>query len=601
MALVNPRSIIEGSPLLVKSLLSQNSYQIPDYQRQFVWEKSQLTQLIQDLITHYHQNTDGELIKNSPNAYYLGGMAMIKGGNDDHHEVVDGQQRLTSLCCIASALWALLNECKSDPRIEGIKNALTNVMATHTAKGWLPKVEFQAEKLNNFFVASLVEHRTPEEKKMYWDENKVAKDLLKQKKSAASRIRSAIETAHAEIEQFLRKTNDAEERKNRLISFCEILQECTVVLRITATSPSSAYSLFESLNFRGMSLTQADLVKNQLIKLAAGPDQKVEIVNYWSEITSSLEGHGLISLPDFLHYSFISRHKHIPANKLFEALKEQAEARGAAIVAEELSKDADLLEKLVHKHEHKWTPQTKSMLADVHQVLNVKLAYPLLLSGGSELSESPKEFEKFVRLTMNFCFRYLKIGEGDVGALAQIVSGCAVKFRRAAKLEDLAHTLLEHSPDEKFIEDFSSASVANTKLAYFVVYYLEKHLLSGTKAVEHGVQQNLEHIMPKTPKANDWPQAAKLKKSDGDKFHKELWRIGNLLALPAEVNKSLKNSSIQNKISNAQKKDYTHSDLKLPKEVKSFLDNDKWSLVSINDRQKHLAEKYCVKAWSLAV
>jgi hypothetical protein len=133
------------------------------------------------------------------------------------------------------------------------------------------------------------------------------------------------------------------------------------------------------------------------------------------------------------------------------------------------------------------------------------------------------------------------------------------------------------------------------------VYYLEKIQLVGALPLPHGVSQNLEHIMPKTPTAAYWPKAFLGRSNDNEEFKDYLWRLGNLLPLPASINMSLKNKSINEKISNATGKDYTsggHS-LQSPLMIPTFLENGEWSYGSIERRQEYLATKFASKAWPL--
>jgi hypothetical protein len=84
-----------------------------------------------------------------------------------------------------------------------------------------------------------------------------------------------------------------------------------------------------------------------------------------------------------------------------------------------------------------------------------------------------------------------------------------------------------------------------------------------------------------------------------DNYRNLIWRIGNLLPLPRDINSSIKNKGIHEKISNTAGKDYMSTTLKSPREVRDFLVDNCWNERSIEKRQNDLAENYAVKAWPL--
>lgn len=86
-------------------------------------------------------------------------------------------------------------------------------------------------------------------------------------------------------------------------------------------------------------------------------------------------------------------------------------------------------------------------------------------------------------------------------------------------------------------------------------------------------------------------------------FQTYLNKIGNLLILPAETNRYIKNKSISEKMSNAALKDYKNSKLRLPREFcekyQEWTDGKTWEFDGITRRQKFLAEQYAAKVWYL--
>ena len=84
--------------LSVRDLFSQGKYTIPIYQRNYAWSMEQVGQLIQDVAN--------AAFKSSKNNYYIGNL-IVDRHNNEVFETIDGQQRLTTLFIILSALRAI--------------------------------------------------------------------------------------------------------------------------------------------------------------------------------------------------------------------------------------------------------------------------------------------------------------------------------------------------------------------------------------------------------------------------------------------------------------------------------------------------------------
>ncbi len=374
------------------------------------------------------------------------------------------------------------------------------------------------------------------------------------------------------------------------------------MLRITAMSYSNAYAIFESLNNRGIPLSQSDLIKHEVLD-ACDSSNLVEVGELWQsarQIIDSIEIKTL-SMPDFVHYSYISRNGMEKANKLYDKIKQSISSPALAkSYAEGLEKDASAMFGLTEAFDAAWKSETKSMLKDIKYVLNIKHCYPFLIAAYHAHGNNPPIFNSHVEAVMNFAYRYMKVIEDPLeNFTAAIGAACLLVMQNKGIDEIRAHFRREAS-DDQFIKRFEDASFSNTKLAYFTVYYIEKVMLNGTTPNDHGLEQNLEHIMPKSPNAR-WPDAAAWKKANPDEFGEYLWKIGNLIPLPASINKSLQNKPIQQKIQDPSGQDYSSGGHSLisPATIKNYLINSQWIKESIDLRQRELAEKYAVKAWPL--
>lgn len=99
----------------------EDTYVVPLYQRNYAWGGKQITQLIQDIYDNYKSDKTSR--------YYIGSLVVLLRNNDGKYEVIDGQQRLTTISLLCKAL-GILSSSKlsydSRPEVEDFFNGLFN-------------------------------------------------------------------------------------------------------------------------------------------------------------------------------------------------------------------------------------------------------------------------------------------------------------------------------------------------------------------------------------------------------------------------------------------------------------------------------------------
>lgn len=590
---LNPSTVISGNPLALKDLLQQ-LHCIPAYQRDFVWKKATVEDLWVDLIEHYKRFTVNDQIK-TPSGYFLGAMVVVREPESaGPYELTDGQQRMTALTCIMSVLLDLVNQYLSGEERDGYAHQLKSLIGRFNGQ-WVTNLSFSDESVTEFFAKSCLLKSTKQEKNAFWRDEETKKILDGNKKtSPLVKIMEAIECSYDQAEKFLAPLVDNPRKILRLKNFISLTLETVIVLRITALSHANAYAIFESLNSRGMDLSHGDLIKNELLKQAE--DRRDEVLANWNELKETLEFDDDLRLTDFLHYSYLSRHGKAKAAELFKKVKERlSDSPKAKQYSEELLKDAEALKAMLRSHPMEWTDKTRHMLSDISNVLGVKLSYPYLIAVYRNHADNIQLIEKHVQLAMNFSFRFMKVIEGDISILAGTMQKASELASQENSLQKIAELFSEQASDALFKEAFEKISFTSSKLGYFSIYWIEMCVLNGSAPLKHGVDQHLEHIMPKVPTTKEWPIAKNCKDTEPALYKERLWKVGNLLALPAEINQSIKNRGINFKLEK-----YNQCDLNLPKKIISYIDdkNAEWSFANIDKRQQDLAN-IAVKAWSL--
>ena len=96
---------IENHKYTIQQAFRECFYIVPDYQREYVWTDKEVQQLLNDI----DEQVDG----NSGLEYFIGTVLVSPGIEKDHYEVIDGQQRLTTLFLLLSALKRAFTEINS--------------------------------------------------------------------------------------------------------------------------------------------------------------------------------------------------------------------------------------------------------------------------------------------------------------------------------------------------------------------------------------------------------------------------------------------------------------------------------------------------------
>jgi len=249
------------------------NYVIPSYQRLYSWESkgksdadSQVNVMWEDLIDHFEQDGD--------NHYFIGSMVLI--GKDNAFEVVDGQQRLTTLTLLFVAIKCILENLK-DEQIkeedregirnyinEGAKRRLDSFLFNEIWDGtFIQKKKVRIERFEGFDYDNALKVAME-----CGDINTINfKEASVEQKRAVNRFFDNRQYFVAKLKEYF--FNDGvftQEKILKLNDFIKFLQEKVVIIRIICHSLKVAYKIFEILNNRGLQLSNKDLFRNFIIQ-----------------------------------------------------------------------------------------------------------------------------------------------------------------------------------------------------------------------------------------------------------------------------------------------------------------------------------------------
>lgn len=231
---------IEATELQLLDVFSNKYiFNIPPYQRPYAWTTEQTGELLDDLLYAMSRNQN---VNEAP-PYFLGSIVIIKDQEDPSTEVIDGQQRLTTLTILLCVLRELSNgKIKRDleefiwqegSQIKGTKDVF-RVTLRERDKDFFQKNVQEPGQLRNF-VDQDTTKRSDSQQRMF--EN--AKHLWQ------------------ELQQNLNREN-----RDRLAQF--ISRRCYLVV-VSTSDQSSAYRIFAVMNDRGLDLSPTDILKAEII------------------------------------------------------------------------------------------------------------------------------------------------------------------------------------------------------------------------------------------------------------------------------------------------------------------------------------------------
>ena len=236
---------------------SSYAFEIPAYQRPYAWETSQVEELLVDLTEAM------EPANRSDGFYFLGSIVLVKESDKPNSQVVDGQQRLTTL----TILFSVIRDLTTDQIKQAVREKYVKQVADddlHHAEA--PRLKLR-KKDQDYFKKHVQECGATN--------NLPAQDGLSGSKA---RIIENVGTIRQKLE------NMDEAKRSQLLAF--LLNSCYLVV-VEVPTQTAARRIFTVLNARGMDLLATDILKADLLE-RAGDHKENNLSRRWEDIETSL-------------------------------------------------------------------------------------------------------------------------------------------------------------------------------------------------------------------------------------------------------------------------------------------------------------------------
>lgn len=552
---------------------------IPRFQREYSWEKKNYQEFIEDMIDSLH--IENGVI--SHDQYFLGTMLFIGDiaeVSDKEISVVDGQQRLTTITILFSALsdkFRLLNE-------EGLSSQLFKYVMTKDDDD--NDVRILKSKSHYPFFAYYIQDL---EKSNPTEPNSEEEICIKETYDYFSNILN---------EQSLKKLLERKHGKDIIdtLSLIDILKALrdqvlnSTIIVISTKDEKQANKIFEILNAKGKRLAHIDLIKNKIFEILNQKEPADFAEETWNEIKSTLHsGNESIGLATFYRHYWISKYTKTPSTKLYDTF-----------IKSKLSKNQDQCKQFLkdmlqnakyymqiinpkiedydNRKEYAWLVQSLKNLINDFNIVQVRVALLALFDVKDQDLVSTKKFKSTILYLERFHYVYNTVLALRPNKLETIYSKFAIALRKSTSKDETSQIIdgklikpleaiypKEDAFCERFVKMFYSKkdTSSNIKTRYAInmlnCFYSQKELFESDGSIEHLYPESKGGVS---------------------------LNIGNLILLEVKIN----NDAGQIEYKEKAKKYYPQSQYKW---INSFIkDHPDWDEKDIEDRASMMAETF---------
>lgn len=513
-------NLLNTTDITLKGLLGNGArYGVPTYQRDYSWREDHWEDLWLDL---------KEVSQREDMQHYMGAIVMQQREREEF-VVIDGQQRLCTLSLIALAAVALLEEraaadIEKEDNLERSRLLRDGFLGTKDPGSLRYRSKLSLNRNDDtFYQGTLLQLHAPLAPARLGDSNRLLWEAFRYFKARLA-------------EQF-----PAPGQGGDLARFVnEVVALRLLFIRVLVDDDLSAYTVFETLNARGLDLTASDLLKNYLMALVARRSDADlrHVLDQWTRITEAV---GIRVLPEFLRHYLNSRQPFIRQERLFKTLKMQV---GTAEQVFDLLNDLELAavwyQALLDPDDPQWHAVSGAReQVRVLNLLGVKQFKSLILAAARRLP--PESLGDVLRFCAVISFRYTIIADRNPSELERAYNDVAIgieaeRLRTVGQVREALRVV--SVPDDDFRDAFSRRTIPaggrNKKVVRYILCALERQL-GNPDVRDETTPATIEHILPENLTAG-WG-------ADFDEIQHARFvsRIGNYTLLDVSRNNDLGN------------------------------------------------------------
>lgn len=240
-------AIIESRDFTLEELFGY-FYVVRAYQREYVWEEKHVNDLLNDVYIQFDENKSG-----SDWEYFIGSIIVCESKNV--YELIDGQQRMTTICLILCAIRDFIQELEPNKSLDALKKLIASSSTDRDGnEKFRDRIELQYDE----------------------DSRKVLENIAREQSfygipqnSSVEKIKNAYKSALDFLkEEFGQHQNTIQQVRKFYACFIKNVK----LVRVETKSMSQALTVFSTINNRGVGLDGMDLLKNLMFIQIANKD-----------------------------------------------------------------------------------------------------------------------------------------------------------------------------------------------------------------------------------------------------------------------------------------------------------------------------------------
>lgn len=624
-----------GKPILEELFNKQIRFKIPVFQRHYVWnEQDQLRPLWEDFINKYNERVNNQKI----HPHYTGSIVLFHENTTTStlstYSVIDGQQRLTTFQLFITAFREVCRKhLENESLIKELDKFLFNEQSFGDKDYEKQKFKLEPTKFNkdifNTIVANTYEKVDELLVKPILSEYGIGYKTYRQVAKNRNRILGAYLFFYDELDNFL---SNAEEDLTELITnFLFVLKKDFQFVEIGLTQDDDPQMIFETMNGRGASLTETDLIRNYIFMRANSNQENIDTIydEYWNEFddpNSKFKWHDKTSRGRYfethlqfyvIDYLTLKLQKEIRYDQVFYYYKlfiiNHSDFLKIEEELQELNRYSQFYKELLHPSSNSQFDKLAFRLID----MGISTVYPLILYIKGDDKIATEDKDKIYQYLDSYITRRFLCGFTTKNYNNVFLE--YLKFLTKNKSAEAFKELLKSKTSETNL--WPTDNILSDKLLERPIYREEKnksksisnilleveHTIRGTKQEEVKFSNNgltIEHLLPQKwyehwtleseyISEDDFILSVHAVMTEDDKegkFHKienrnkMLHTIGNLTILTSPLNSSVSNSSFDIKKPEIEKQSTVMLNT-------YFQDKPMWNEEEIRDRSKYLYEK----------
>ncbi|MBU0965689.1 MAG: DUF262 domain-containing HNH endonuclease family protein [Proteobacteria bacterium] len=542
------------------------SFSIPSYQRPYAWTTEQVSELFTDLLS-FLGNDSKDIDEINP--YFLGSIVLIKKDGAPDSDVVDGQQRLTTLTILLSVMRTAING--------KIASGLTKYLYEEgdDIVGRPNHYRLKLRERDELFFQENIQHEDGIDALFQFDNSQLS-DTEKNIQNNAKYFKTALDSL-------------SEVRRTRLLQY--LMRRCYLVV-VSTPDLDSAYRIFSVLNARGLDLGLTDLLKSSII--GALPEKlRKKYTDIWEDEEEDLGRDAFQDL--FAHIRMIFRKSKLRETALNEFQKYVLPLQEPQKFIDSVVKPySDALEiiKAESYQSDKGAEAINSLFKWLNQIDNFDWIPPAILFL-SQNQHSPDKLKEF--------FSSLERLAAGMMIIRTDINYRIDRYGRIlTAIENGDDFYADDSPLQLTKEE--QVSIVRTlhgelyemkRIRKFVLLRLDSALSQGEATYDYPVI-SVEHVLPQNPPAGSkWLEWF----PDEDKRRQYVHRIGNMALLSRRKNSEAQNFEFEKKKQKYFAMDKGVSPFALTTQV---LQKTEWTPEIVEERETELV-KCLRKLWRLGV